>query len=230
MAKIQFGPAIAAASGSIGGVVFSHGPYGPYIRRRAIPTISTTSYAMAAKARFTAASQAWQGLPAASQEAWRQWALTNPVTDTLGMAQPLSGVVAFVGNHCRAAIYGTAPLTDPPVVAAPAPLGSLTLGADIGIGDVDLTFTPTPTGANDHLWIDACVVDSPAIKYVGNYLRHIGESPGAAASPYIFEALVAARFGTLQVGQTLHVRVAILNDTTYQLSAPLVDSAVVVST
>ncbi len=230
MAKFTPGPTVAAVSGSVGGTVFSHNRYGQYMRFRAIPTISTTQYAMAAKASFTAASQAFQDLSTSEKLAWETWARTNPVSDRLGNQQVLTGHASFVGMHCRASVYGATPLSEPPTDPAPAPLTSISLTADIGIGNVEIAFTVTPTGANDHLWIDAAVTDSKGITYVANLLRHIHESPGAAASPYVIEAFVTGRFGALQVGQTLHVRVGVFNHTTMQLSAPLVDSVVVTST
>ncbi len=230
MAKFTPGPAVAAVSGSVGGTTFSRNRYGAYMRFRAIPTVSVTSYALTAKARLATASQAWQSITGDQRLAWNQWARTNPIVGSLGFPQILTGHAAYVGNHTRALVYGGTPLTEPPVSQAPAPLQTLSLTADIGAGDVALVFTATPTGANDVIWTNAAVTDSAGIVWVRNLMRHIHESGGAQASPLTIQAVVEGRLGTLQVGQTVHVAVHIFNNVTFQLSPPLVASAVVVTT
>lgn len=230
MAKITLGPMVGAASGSIGGAVFSHNRYGTYIRRRAIPVTSTTEDALAAKARLTSASQAWQGLSANNKAAWNTWATVNPVTDKLGNPQVLTGHAAYIMLGTRRLQSGSDPSATPPLTAAPAPLTSLTLTADIGLGDVEIAFGPTPTGANEQLRISGCVVDSAGINYVENLIRVLGFTAAAQASPFVFEAWVTAKFGALQVGQILIIKVSLQNDQFGQISAPLRAQATVITT
>jgi hypothetical protein len=134
MAKVTLGPMVGQASGSVGATVFSRNRYGTYTRRRAIPTVSTTSDAMNAKARLSGASQAWGSLTAAQRLSWSNWALANPITDVLGVQQALTGHAAFVGNYCRMNKSGDTELDVPPVSGAPAALTSLTGTWDIGAG------------------------------------------------------------------------------------------------
>jgi hypothetical protein len=230
MAKFLPGPTVASVSGSIGGTVFSRNRYGMYMRNRTKPVVSTTSYATAAKARLAAGSTAWQGLTNAQRDAWRHWANNNPVIGSLGMQQVLTGHAAYVGNYCRALILSETPLDVPPITAAPAPLTSLVLDADLGLGDVDLTYTATPTGAAEKLWIDAAVSDSAGIRWVENLYRFVGLSGVAEASPFVILSIVEARLGTLINDQTLHVRVRVVENVGMMLSAPLSDSAVVETT
>jgi len=221
MALIRPGGLVGQISGRLGGDVFAHGRYGQYVRAGSNPVTSTTSYALAAKAKLTQSTQAWQGLTAAQKLSWKVWAETNPTLNRLGQSVTLTGHAAYVGSFCRATAAGIGALTDPPVAAAPAGLATLSLTGDIGLGDVSAVYTATPLGANDHLWLEACVLDSTGINFVENYLRHIGTSGAAQASPYIFEALVTARFGTLQVGQILVTEISVINGVTKQRSAPL---------
>ncbi len=228
--KFTPGPTIAAASGSIGGTVYSHNRGGMYTRNRSIPITSSSSFALNAKQRLATASQDWQSLTDAQRFSWANWALQNPVTDALGFPRHLSGHQAFTGLNARRAGHGDASLNDPPIVPAPDGLLTLVLTADIGTGDVEIAFTATPLGANTHLDLEAAVTNSPGITNVNNLLKCVVFSADAQASPFVFEADLIARLGTLVVGQKVFVRVSVYDTATGQKSLPLTSSAVVIST
>lgn len=230
MAKFTPGPAIAEARGSVGGTCFSRNRYGAYMRFRAKPVVSTTSYALAAKARLAAGTTAWQALTDAQRNAWTEWAAQNPSVGSLGEQQILTGHVAYVGTYCRALIAGGAPLTQPPITPAPAPLTSLVLTADIGIGGFTIAFAAAPTGAAEKLYVRGCTLSSGGVNYVENYWRFIVTSGLAEATPFDIETAWNARLGTPQVGQTCHVSAAVLENDTFQLSTFIRHRAVVVST
>lgn len=230
MAKFLPGPVVSEVRGSVGGTTFTRNRFGPVMRQRVKPVVSTTEYALAAKARMTTETQAWQGLTAAQKLAWNEYAAGNPIVGSLGEQQIGTGHIAFVGINTRIAMVGTGALLVPPVGTPPAPLSGLTLTADIGAGNVEVAYTPTPTGATERLWIRACVVSSSGINYVSNLLRWIITSGGAEASPYDFELSLVARIGTPQVGQTMHVRVSVFDTATGLLSPPLSDRVVVTTT
>lgn len=230
MAKIAFGPIVGQASGKHAGIVFSHNAGGPYIRTRAIPTISTTPEALAAKARLTDVSERWQGQSQATKDAWAAWAATNPITDRLGMSRILPANAAWVKLNTRLQHAGEPIISAPPVIPAPNPLATLAQSCDIGLGAFDLTYTPTPVFADGRLFIKAAVTDSQGIFYVRNLLRVVEIVVAAQASPYDHQAVVEARFGALQVDQVVHVEVAVMNDEDGQMSAPLSARTVVVST
>lgn len=227
MAKFTPGPAVAAVSGSIGGTVFSRNRYGAYTRYRAVPVTSTSSYAVNAKTRLSNRSQAWQGLTAAQRLAWREWAADHPVIDRLGQTQLLTGQAAYIGLNTRLVAAGQSAITAPPIIAAQPGLTSLVQDCDIGAGDMDLTFTATPLAAGAMLWIQAAVIDSAGINYVQNKLRFVGVSAAAQASPFSHESLVTARFGTLVVGQYVHVQVSVFDSATGLLSQPMKDVTIV---
>lgn len=230
MAKFTPGPTVAALSGSIGGTVYSHNRGGAYIRNRSIPITSTTEFALNAKARLATASTAWQNLTDAQRAAWLQWALQNPVTDTLGFPRHLTGHQAYVALTVRLAIIGAAAVDTPPINPAPDGLLTILQDGDIGVGDVDLVFTATPLGANALLWIQAAVTNSQGINNVNNLYRFVGVSPAAQTSPFDDQALIETRLGTLIVGQKLHVKVSVLDDVSGLLSLPLVDTVIITTT
>lgn len=230
MALVKLGPMVGQASGRLGAIVFARNRYGAYSRNGSIPITSTTPYALEAKARMTAASQAWQNLDPADKLAWNAWAQSNPTTNKLGDSIILTGAAAYIGIACRLAVAGEAALDTPPIAPAPAPLTSLTLSADIGIGTFDLAYTATPLGATEKLWVLACSTDSKGINFVANMLRFVGLSAAAQASPFDIQTEIETRFGSLAVGQVVHVSVYVFDTATGQLSAPLRNSAEVVET
>jgi len=230
MALFIAGPVAGQVSGRIGSTVFAKNRSGSYIRQGTVPITSTTSYAMAAKARMTAATQAWQLLTAGQRLAWAEWANANPTVNRLGQQIHLTGHAAFVGIFCRLTAAALSTLTTPPILPAPAPLVTCTFDADIGPGDFDLTYTATPLGAAEYLWLEACVVDSAGINFVQNLKRFIGISAAAQASPFEQQSLVEARFGTLEVDNIVHMFVYTFSSVTGLLSAPLRVQATVVDT
>ena len=230
MALIRPGGLVGQISGRLGGDVYSHNRYGQYVRTGTNPVTSTTSYALAAKARMTSVTQAWQSRTAAEKLAWNAWATTNPTVNRLGESIILTGHAAYVGINARLMLIGVAPITAPPIEPAPVPLTGVTLAADIGPGDFGFAFVGTPLAAADALWIEACVLDSTGINYVENYLRLVGQSGVAQASPFDPQSFIEARFGTLAVDQIIVAKVYVIDSATGLLSAPLRCQATVVDT
>lgn len=230
MAKIIPGTVAGQISGSIGSTVFSHNRYGSYIRRRSVPTNPNTTYQQNVRSYMATASSAYAALTAAQKLAWKAWAASNQIVDALGQKVTLSASAAYVQLNSRILYTGGTILTDPPVVAAPTSLLSITLSGDIGAGDCQLAFTPTPCPAGIGVYVKACVVTSAGVAYVRNRLRLLSVSAAAAASPIALDATLAARFGTLFVGQTLHIEAGTWRIADGQISVPLSSSIVLTST
>lgn len=228
--KFTPGPMIGAASGSVGGQTFSHNRYGAYVRTRAIPTNPNTVPQQNARSRLATFSAAWQGLTSAQRLAWKSWANNNPIVNSLGAQQELTGQVAYVGLNCRLAQASEPAIDLPPVVPAPVGLVTLTATWDIGVGAFACTFTATPLGANERMWCQAAVVNSSGINYVKNLLRVVSIETAATASPLDLQTSIEAVFGTLSVDQDVHIWLAVLDDETGLLSTPLSVSGTVVST
>lgn len=224
------GPTIAAASGSIGGTVYSHNRYGAYTRNRAIPTNPNTVAQQNARSRLSTHSAGWQTLTASQQLSWKAWANNNPVTNALGAQQVLSGQAAYVQINTRLSQATDTAIAIPPLTPAPTSLVTLSGTWDIGLGTFELTFTATPLGADDRLWVRAAVVNSAGISYVKNLLRVVVISAKAQATAYDTQTFIEAVFGGLQVGQVVHIWAAVFDSATGLLSVPLSTSGTVVST
>lgn len=227
MAKFRPGIAVGQISGSVAGNTFAHNRYGMYIRNRAVPTKATSNYAQNIKAYLAASSQQWQGLTAAQQQAWKTWAQGNPITDVLGEQQVLSGHAACVMLNTRLRQIPDTPIDVPPTLDPPNALLTLTPTFDIGAGNFELAFTATPLGANERLQVRAAVVGSAGITYVKNLLKLVQTSAAAQASPLDIETATATRFGTLQVGDYVHIYANVIDDSTGLVSPPLIASGII---
>lgn len=228
--KYTPGPMIGAASGSIGGNTASRNRYGAYFRTRAIPVTSTTTDALAAKSRFSTYSANWSALTAAQRLSWNNFAQTHPSTDALGQSQILTGHTVYVGLNSRLAHAGQTAIDIPPLEPDPIGLISLTGTWDIGVGNFELEFTATPLGADDLFIVRAAVVAHAGINYVENLLRVVGFSAKAQATLYDTQSLIEAKFGTLVVGDIVHIDLRVLDSATGLVSSPMKVVGTVVST
>lgn len=230
MALVRLGVMVGAASGSLGSTVFSRNRYGAYVRNRTKPVVPTTPYTQTAKQFLATASSAWRGLTSAQREQWANWAQQNPVPNRLGDPQVLTGQAAYCKLNVNIAIAGGSPITSPPVAAVPTSLTSLTGTFDIGAGDFEIAFTPTPLGTNNVLYTLAAVVDSAGITFVKNYYKLVDVSAANQATGYDLQASIENRFGSLQVGQVVHLLCSVLSRTTGLRSQPVPLIGTVVST
>jgi hypothetical protein len=174
------------------------------VRNRSIPVSTQSIYTQNAKAILSACSQAWGALTFPEQQAWRTWSNNNPIIDRLGDQQTLAGNAAYNKLNCRILTQGGTQIDLPPVGSAPASLESLTGTADIGAGDFEIVFTPTPLPTGVRLWVWCAVVDSLGVQYVKNKYKLVATTAAAATSPLDLQTEIEGRFGTLQVGQVLH--------------------------
>jgi len=104
---------LTQASGSIGGITYSHNKGGMYQRARAIPTNPNSTGQAAVRMYFTQAISLWTNvLTQAQRDAWDNYAANTPVTNKLGDAIQLSGQNMFVRIWTAAARGGLDPATD----------------------------------------------------------------------------------------------------------------------
>jgi len=230
MAKIEYGAMVGSASGSVGGTVFSRNRYGTYMRRKGIPVNPDTAKQQNVRAALAGVSASWRGLTAAQRLQWSTWAANNPIVDRMGNAQVLAGNAAYIQLNTRIVLTGEPGITAPPVTAGPDVLATMTLTGDIGIGTSEIAYTATPLGADEELWVNYAVVDSAGINYVKNLYKLCTMSAAAQASPYDFQSDVEARFGSLQVGQIVHVLASVFDHSTGLISLPRSASVTISST
>lgn len=113
--KFTPGPAISAASGSIGGTTFSHNRFGAYTRKRSIPTDPNTNRQQAVKTNFAYLSSLWNlSLTEPQRLGWDQYGANVPRVDTLGQSHHLAGIQWFIGANTLRLQAGLPLLTEAP--------------------------------------------------------------------------------------------------------------------
>lgn len=230
MAKIRLGVMVGEASGSLGSTTFSRNRYGTYVRLRAKPVQPTTFFNDTAKSFMSVATKIWQDLTDDQRQAWRTYALTHPITDRLGDKQVLDGHAVCTQLNLNILYCQGTTIEIPPTTAAPASLETLALTTDIGAGNFEITYTPTPAGTNNTIWTWMAVVNSPGVQFIKNLYKLTDITPANQASPVDIQAQAVSRFGTLQVGQQVWVRVLVVDKVTGLKSGGQTRNGVIIST
>lgn len=214
------GPIVGQMSGRIGGIVASHNRGGAYFRNGSIPTRSTTIYAQQSKALLALVSASWAALTAPQQLAWKTWSTQNPVTNRLGRQITLAPHAAFVQINTAIILAGGVAIAIPPIVPPPAALLTLTSSVSIA-GPVAISWTATPLGADECIFLNAAVSDNPGVSYVENLYKLVLVTALADASPTNYGTELAARFGTLQAGQRVFLSAVVVDSVTGLRSGPM---------
>ena len=230
MAKTRGGAIVGQVSGSVGSNTFSRNRFGTYIRNRSIPINPNSSFQQNVRSVFANQSSGWQGLLTAQKEAWKTWAQNNPVTDAFGDQQVLTGHQAYIQLNSRIGQAADTIILVPPVTGAPAGLLSLTATYDIGAGTSVLTFTAAPLAATQRMFLWGALVDSKGITYVKNRYKLIAITAKTLATGYDYQTSMEARFGTMLVGQCVHLMACVYESTSGLVSIGRQTNGVVVST
>lgn len=230
MALIVPGAGVGQISGKVGGVVYSHNRGGAYVRARSIPVQPGGANQLKIRDAVEAASQQWRELAANARTAWQNWADQNPIPNRVGQMVRLQGNAAYVQLNARLVFNGESQISLPPASDVPLPLLTLTGSYDIGAGDFNLAFTPTPLTGGCKLLVWGCLVQDPSITFVKNRLRQFASGGVNTTSPFSTEGDFAARFGTPQVGNGVVYLAQVFDPQSGLVSVPIRTSGVVVTT
>ncbi len=198
------------ASGSIGGLTYSHNRGGLYTRARSIPTNPNSTEQQTVRAAFGSLSQRWtQTITQAQRDAWENYAALTPVTNRLGDELILSGQQMYVRCNTVRVQGGIAEVDDGPLIPGNAAFG-VTSGTD-SIGDYALHYDDTDdwldqTGAG--MMIQTSRNLSQSINYFkGPFRFHsivLGDDSTPPTTP---EGLTVNAFGKVfQAGLRTYVR------------------------
>lgn len=222
MAKVKFGAMVNDARGRMDGVVYSKNQYGAYVRQKVSPVNPLSARQTLVRARLSTISKRWAGtLTDAQRASWSGWAKLNPVVDVFNDKQQLSGIAMY--NRLNGVILNVAGavIDDPPVDLDVTSLVSVTVTATAGPSVVSIAFTATPLAAGTLLYIYATPALSPGVTFVKPFLRYIGASAAAQASPFVATAIYTAKYGDTIAGTKIGFLVAVANNTTGALSPGL---------
>lgn len=142
---------LSAASGSMGGLVFSHNKGGMYTRKRVTPTNPRTTLQTAIRSGFKTTSSLWaNALTSAQRAGWIAFALANPVPNRLGAPCIITGLQMFMRFNVPIVTYAASTgliLTAPAAgtfIPAPNPIAATVTGSTGAITLVSITLPYVP--------------------------------------------------------------------------------------
>lgn len=207
MAKIKMAHIISEARGKIGGTVFSRNTYGAYIRTKVTPINPSSTYQQGVRTFMSECSQAWRSLSDDQRRSFNLGTVNWNNTDIFGDQNKLSGFNLFMKLNRNLLEIGEAKITTCPVPDAIVNFTSLSVVADTTGGTMDITWTPTPTPANQHVIVYMTPPISAGVDFVKSEYRKVLIWPAAVASPQNIGGMYIPRFGALPpAGEKVFVR------------------------
>lgn len=164
---------VTQASGSIGGVTYSHNRGGLYRRARAIPTNPASAAQVDVRNNLSNLATRWREVLTQSQrDAWRTYAENTPLTDTFGDELILTGQQMYIRCNTPRGRGGLNYIDAGPTTFGQADLSALSLSS--GAGVIDITYNATDTWANDSsgaLLIQTSRFVAPTINFLRSRFR-----------------------------------------------------------
>jgi hypothetical protein len=205
---------VTAASGSVGGCVFSRNRFGSYIRNRSLPVNVASSQQSIVRSALATLVVRWTSvLTAAQRAAWETWAANTPQTDAIGQTYNMTGQNAFISMNVlriqvaltvvdvAPVVFAGAALTLPGIASATASTETLSIifnNADTwatAVGGALLVYVGRPQNASK-------------LFFAGPY-RFMGRINGAGTPPTSPLPIVSTF--PFEVGQRVHVRYRAVN-------------------
>lgn len=110
MGILTEGAIVSEVRGSVGSRTFSKNAYGPYVKNKLVQTNPNTAKQRTYRNRVRNAVNAWRNLTEDERRMWKNWALENPRTNTLGKQVVLSGFNMFVSATLNRALVNASVL------------------------------------------------------------------------------------------------------------------------
>lgn len=214
MAKVKFGALAQDARGKIDGIVYSKNQFGAYARQKVSPVQPRGNRQTLVRERLATLSKRFSTvITEAQRQAWNGFGKVNPVVDVFGNPQALTGIAAYNRlNNVILEAAGTR-IDTPPADLEVIGLLSMTAVASAGGGTLAITFTATPVGANEKLYIWASQGLNAGRQFFQSNLRFIGVSAAAQTSPFAAGTLYTTKFGSLIQDQAIGLLVGVCDVT-----------------
>lgn len=192
-------PVYTQASGSIGGITYSHNRGGMYTRGRAVPTNPGSAQQTAIRGFVAALTTAWTDtLTAAQRAAWDTYAENVPLLDALGEPRNVGGLGMYVRSNVPRLQAAEPRVDDGPTTFT---LGEFTnptiVEVDATADEIDVGFTNTDDWANED---DAALLvlcsrpQSPGVNYFKGPYRYAGKVQGDSVTPPTSPASISLPF------------------------------------
>lgn len=175
------------ASGSVGGLTYSHNAGGMYTRGRVTPTDPGSAQQLVVRGLIATLSNWWLAVVTEAQRgAWKLYAQNVVLYDSFGAAIKISGLAHYIRANVPRLQAGKTRIDAGPT---PYDLGAFTpptVTVDATADEVDVTFTNTDPWAmavGGHMLVYASRPQNPSINFFKGPYRYAGAISGAAAPP-----------------------------------------------
>lgn len=229
MAKIKYSALVSEMRNKLNGSVASKNRYGNYLRNKVTPVNPQTSFQQAARQRLGNLSASWRELTQAQRNSFIDGTQNMPVTDIFGDIQHLSGQALFIrlnGNLEKVGqprIDVMPELVGFPEVAITSVTATATAGALTAL-EVDTAINGAANAAipaGYSLAVYATDAVPAGIEFVKQRFRFLGTATQTADEPLDLTAQWNARFGAIQSGARIFVRLALVANSSGQQSVPV---------
>ncbi len=186
---------LAGASGSVGGLTFSHNRGGLYIRRRAIPTNPNTVLQQAVRAYMAGLTANWHNLLTPAQRAsWNAYAENVGVVDALGQTIYLTGVNMFVRSNVPRLQAAVTQINDAPTTFNLGTESPPTFEIDTANDEVDVAFVDTDVWVDEddsHMLVYGSIPKAQTIEFYKGPYQFLGKVDGDSSTPPTTPAALA---------------------------------------
>lgn len=203
----------AAASGKLGGLVFSHNSAGKYVRQLAIPTNPATPQQEVIRVATAQLSNLWVNtLTQAQRDNWEAYAAAVPIPDALGNPLFIKGMPMYVRSNVSRIQAGLTRNDDGPSILD---LGEFTIptfdAPDAAADDVDVNFTAGDAWVGEDgaaMLVYASRGQNATINFFKGPYRLAGLILGDATTPPTSPATITLPFAVV-AGQKVFFRVRV---------------------
>lgn len=212
MALFQSG-IVTAASGSMGGLTFSHNRGGMYVRARVVPTNPNTGPQNLVRAAMAFLTNRWANtLTQVQRDAWDVYSENVPLPGPLGDPRNVGGLGMYVRSNLHSVAIGGAFADDAPIIFDTGGYTPVTAPTATSAGAlIGFAFTNTDDWANEDgsvMFVFGSRPQNLAIKYFTGPYQYIGLISGDAIVPPVSPASIANAF-PFAVGQRVFFRVLV---------------------
>lgn len=192
MAIVKLGGGIATASGSLGGMTFSHNLGGPYIRTRVVPTNPNTEFQQVVRGFVAQLTALWTTtLTQAQRDGWDAYSVNVLLPNPLGDQRKIGGLPHYVRSNVSRLQAGLPRVDVAPVIFTLGDYTQPTITSLTAPTALSLAFTDTDdwVGEDDAaLLIYGARGYNPTINYFKGPYRYadaiLGDSATPETSPY----------------------------------------------
>lgn len=211
MAIVKFGTVVVGVRGTVGGLTFTAGLSGPYVRAWAKGANPRTGSQSTVRARLSSMGESWRNLTSGQRDDWDDYAAAagQEKTNSLGESYYASGFNWFSALSCNLLQGGEDLIEDAPTgsVPAAAAITDFVFEEVMGSPDIHVEYGVGEFASDEAIVVDAAYVPTGGrkVEYSGYYNMGVEYDPGA--SPWGFDAAFISKFGVPREGDQAFIRV-----------------------